>query len=88
MANGPPPKVFVKSAVAIHNFLFRISGGRMGRTTSRLIDERACLLGWSLYGAQRWQPVAISGKSNGRRIAQTSQIHCDALPPVAKRASW
>jgi len=30
MANGPPPKVFVKSAVAVHNFLFRISGGRIG----------------------------------------------------------
>jgi deazaflavin-dependent oxidoreductase (nitroreductase family) len=30
MAGGPPPKAFVKSAVAVHNFLFRISGGRMG----------------------------------------------------------
>jgi len=30
MANGPPPKAFVKSAVAVHNFLFRISGGRIG----------------------------------------------------------
>jgi deazaflavin-dependent oxidoreductase (nitroreductase family) len=30
MANGPPPKALVKSAVAVHNFLFRISGGRIG----------------------------------------------------------
>lgn len=30
MANGPPPRFFVKSAVAVHNFLFRASGGRVG----------------------------------------------------------
>jgi len=30
MASGPPPKFFVKSAVAVHNFLYRMSGGRMG----------------------------------------------------------
>jgi deazaflavin-dependent oxidoreductase (nitroreductase family) len=30
MADGPPPKAFVKAAVAVHNSLFRISGGRMG----------------------------------------------------------
>lgn len=30
MANGPPPKFLVKSAVAIHNFLYRASGGRIG----------------------------------------------------------
>jgi deazaflavin-dependent oxidoreductase (nitroreductase family) len=30
MASGPPPKPFVKAAVAVHNFLFRISGGRIG----------------------------------------------------------
>jgi len=30
MANGPPPKALVKSAVAVHNFLFRVSGGRIG----------------------------------------------------------
>jgi deazaflavin-dependent oxidoreductase (nitroreductase family) len=30
MPNGPPPKFVVKSAVAVHNFLYRISGGRLG----------------------------------------------------------
>jgi deazaflavin-dependent oxidoreductase (nitroreductase family) len=30
MPSGPPPKFLVKSAVAVHNFLFRISGGRVG----------------------------------------------------------
>jgi deazaflavin-dependent oxidoreductase (nitroreductase family) len=30
MASGPPPKFLVKSAVAVHNFLYRVSGGRMG----------------------------------------------------------
>lgn len=30
MANGPPPKFLVKSAVAVHNFLYRASGGRIG----------------------------------------------------------
>jgi len=30
MPGGPPPKFVVKSAVAVHNFLYRISGGRVG----------------------------------------------------------
>ena len=30
MANGPPPKFLVKWAVAVHNFLYRNSGGRLG----------------------------------------------------------
>lgn len=34
MANGPPPKFFVKGAVGVHNFLYRISGGRLGHRFS------------------------------------------------------
>jgi len=34
MPSGPPPKFFVKPAVALHNFLYRISGGRVGGTFS------------------------------------------------------
>jgi deazaflavin-dependent oxidoreductase (nitroreductase family) len=30
MARGPPPKFLVKSAVAVHNFFYRVSGGRFG----------------------------------------------------------
>jgi deazaflavin-dependent oxidoreductase (nitroreductase family) len=30
MPSGPPPKFLVKSAIAIHNFFYRISGGRFG----------------------------------------------------------
>ncbi|HTT82302.1 MAG TPA: nitroreductase family deazaflavin-dependent oxidoreductase [Rhizomicrobium sp.] len=30
MAKGPPPRFLVKSAVAIHNLLYRASGGRIG----------------------------------------------------------
>ncbi len=34
MPDGPPPKFLVKSAVAVHNFLYRISGGRLGNRLS------------------------------------------------------
>lgn len=34
MANGPPPKYLVKGAVGVHNFLYRISGGRLGHRFS------------------------------------------------------
>ena len=30
MPTGSPPKVLVKSVVGVHNFLYRISGGRIG----------------------------------------------------------
>jgi deazaflavin-dependent oxidoreductase (nitroreductase family) len=30
MPGGPPPKFLVKSAVAVHNYLYRISSGRVG----------------------------------------------------------
>jgi F420H(2)-dependent quinone reductase len=30
MANGPPSKFVVKTAAAVHNFLYRASGGRLG----------------------------------------------------------
>jgi deazaflavin-dependent oxidoreductase (nitroreductase family) len=30
MASGPPPKFLVKSAVGVHNFLYRVSSGRIG----------------------------------------------------------
>ena len=30
MPGGPPPKFLVKAAVAVHNFLYSMSGGRMG----------------------------------------------------------
>jgi deazaflavin-dependent oxidoreductase (nitroreductase family) len=30
MPGGPPPKLLVKAAVAVHNFLYHVSEGRMG----------------------------------------------------------
>jgi deazaflavin-dependent oxidoreductase (nitroreductase family) len=41
MASGPPPKFLVKSAVAIHNFLYQVSGGQWG---SRLSGAPVLLL--------------------------------------------
>jgi deazaflavin-dependent oxidoreductase (nitroreductase family) len=34
MAKRPPPKFLVKSVVGVHNFLYRISGGRIGGSFS------------------------------------------------------
>jgi deazaflavin-dependent oxidoreductase (nitroreductase family) len=34
MPGGRPPKFLVKSVVAVHNFLYRISGGRLGNRFS------------------------------------------------------
>lgn len=30
MPSGPPPRILVKAAVAVHNFFYSISGGQMG----------------------------------------------------------
>ncbi|HEY2445635.1 MAG TPA: nitroreductase/quinone reductase family protein [Rhizomicrobium sp.] len=56
MADGPPPKAFVKAAVAVHNFLFRISSGRIG---SRYAGAPVLLLTvkWRKSGTPRTVPL-------------------------------
>jgi hypothetical protein len=43
---------------------------------------------WSLYGAQRAQPVAAGGKSDGTKNGSNERNRCRGLPPVAAGVPW
>jgi catechol-2,3-dioxygenase len=43
---------------------------------------------WSVYGAERSQPVAIGGRWMTSKAAQTHENRCRGLPPVALTPKW
>ena len=54
MPNGPPAKFVIKSAVAVHNFLYRASAGRLG---SRLSGAPVLLL--TVKGRKSGEPRTV-----------------------------